>query len=83
MHIPKGAGYRIDREIRRDGGDELLGLTHWASYLRLVNTKSSVIVSEGSALAGGVGYCAIAGIGSDNAAPKLACVGPVFVAQCL
>ena len=40
VHIPKDAEYRIDREIRRDGGDELPALFHRASYLCKRATKS-------------------------------------------
>ncbi|UVO16612.1 inovirus Gp2 family protein [Stutzerimonas stutzeri] len=40
VHIPKDAEYRIDREIRRDGGDELSALFYRASYLCKRATKS-------------------------------------------
>lgn len=40
VHIPKDAEYRIDREIRRDGGDELPELFYRASYLCKKATKS-------------------------------------------
>jgi hypothetical protein len=40
VHIPKDAEYRIDREIRRDGSDELPALFHRASYLCKSATKS-------------------------------------------
>lgn len=40
VHIPKNAEYRIDREIRRDGVDELPELFYRASYLCKKATKS-------------------------------------------
>jgi hypothetical protein len=40
VHIPKGAEYRVDREIRRDETDELPELFYRASYLCKVATKS-------------------------------------------
>ncbi|WP_296247853.1 inovirus Gp2 family protein [Pseudomonas sp. UBA4194] len=40
VHIPKDAEYRVDREIRRDGVDELPKLFYRASYLCKKATKS-------------------------------------------
>lgn len=40
VHIPKGAEYRVDREIRRGEVDELPDLFFRASYLCKVATKS-------------------------------------------
>lgn len=40
VHIPKDAEYRVDREIRRDGVDELPELFYRASYLCKKATKS-------------------------------------------
>ncbi|WP_244185521.1 inovirus Gp2 family protein [Ectopseudomonas oleovorans] len=40
VHIPKDAEYRIDREVRRDGNDELPALFYRASYLCKTATKS-------------------------------------------